>query len=367
MSEKHGGPATHKTPGEIFGFMKNLLPAHIPGDYTPKPIFAGVASDECIRKGVVAFRDFMLLLFDRLAADWRLYAAPNKVAKGAIDYPFLESVKSLLINLGYRGELSEGADSLAVTDVTSLTPIVDVTGKYKTQRMSAPRLIGCLRFLAACGLVFKGVDLASKASGVIDAPLLAASYPNDPAMLTGLKVISIAHMDLGLKKRGNDDVFSRCDYRAIKVEDTDITETLTNFLHPLPEKVRQTALELHRRYADAGLKCEVRNGRQFSYLNKLNIIWSFDASADEGYLLFIRAKNTDQYPDVIERLPLHLQQMIARGFGCDRKLRGEPCQRGCRGFRIPMDDALPEICEDIKTWLDSEASCLRTDKKPVAV
>jgi hypothetical protein len=72
--------------------------------------------------------------------------------------------------------------------------------------------------------------------------------------------------------------------------------------------------------------------------------------------LVIRPKKTDKYADVIKGFPLSLQKIIAKGYGCDRKLRNERCQHGCQGIRIPLDDSILAISGDIETWLDSEVS-----------
>ena len=73
-----------------------------------------------------------------------------------------------------------------------------------------------------------------------------------------------------------------------------------------------------------------------------------------GYCIFVRTKKTDKYSDVIEKFPLYLQEKIAQGYGCDRKLRNERCQGGCQGIRIPLDDSLIEMKQDIEIWLDNE-------------
>ena len=62
----------------------------------------------------------------------------------------------------------------------------------------------------------------------------------------------------------------------------------------------------------------------------------------------------DKYKDVIEKFSPSLQKIIGKGYGCNRKLRNERCQGGCQGIRVPFDDSILNICEDIETWLDRE-------------
>lgn len=80
-----------------------------------KPMFENVASEENIRNGVIAFRDFLYVFCDRLISDGHLYAKPQKT-KNPTDYPFLHNVNHLLIGIGYHGKLAENGDSLLITE-----------------------------------------------------------------------------------------------------------------------------------------------------------------------------------------------------------------------------------------------------------
>ena len=75
-----------------------------------------------------------------------------------------------------------------------------------------------------------------------------------------------------------------------------------------------------------------------------------------GYSLFVRAKKTDKHADTIKDFPLSLQEQIAEGYGCYRKMGRERCQGDCQGIRIPIDDEILNISKSIETWLDDETS-----------
>lgn len=375
MSTYHG-PVTQKSISEIAKYLKNLIPANIPETYALKPMFENVASEEDIRNGVVAYRDFLYLFCDRLISDGHLYFKLKKNPKNATDYPFLYSITDLLADIGYHSKLAESGDSLLITEIPSFTASIDEKGNKKKPKNPVSKLIGCLRFLALCGFVFTGIDLEEKTVNISEGQLLEVSYPNAPTLLTGLKAMSIADIELRVKRYKNDnnhDNLLRCDYRLIKAKDTDVLDVLNDFLHPLPEKVQKFALELHRHYIDMGMTCAtiistfevhfaysyVKNSRRvLSSRDVYQIrIWEFALSTRYGYCLVVRAKKTDKYPDVIEKLPLLLQKKIAKGYGCDRKLRNEPCQSGCQGIRLPLDDSILNISKDIETWLDKELLC----------
>jgi len=57
---------TLKPISDVAGYLKNLIPASIPEAYAIKPRLESVAGEERIRSGIVAFRDFLYLLCDRL-------------------------------------------------------------------------------------------------------------------------------------------------------------------------------------------------------------------------------------------------------------------------------------------------------------
>ena len=363
MSTDHGEIVTQKPINEYAKYIKNLIPANIPEIYALKPMFENVASEENIRNGVIAFRDFLYLFCDRLIADGHLYAKPQKT-KNPDDYPFLNNINHLLIDIGYHSKLAESGGSLLITEIPSFTA--------PKPKIPVSKQIECLRFLALCGFVFIGIDLEAKTLNNSEVQLIEVSYPNNPILLTGLKALSIASKELWVRFYNNADNLLRCDYRVMKAEDTDVLDVLKDFLHPLPEKFQKFALELHQRYIDMGMTCVTLNDNaiHFAYsyiknskraLSTRDIyqmrVWEFYLSMKYGYCIFVRAKKADKYADVIEKFPLCLQEKIAKGYGCDRKLRNERCQGGCQGIRIPLDDSILEIKRDIEIWLDNEASC----------
>jgi len=98
---------------EVVAFHKNLIPAVIPAFYPLKPDFKGIADDDGVRSGVAAFRDFLLLLSDRLTTDGHMFARPPKKPTSVSDYPFLHHLTEFLGEIGYYGVLrSDGVLTL---------------------------------------------------------------------------------------------------------------------------------------------------------------------------------------------------------------------------------------------------------------
>jgi len=376
MSAHHDGATALKPIGEVARFQKNLVPADIPKAYALKPMFKNIASEENIRNGVVAFRDFLYLFFDRLISDGHLYAKPPKKPSGMADYPFMHNITNLLVDIGYHGRLAEGRDSLSIAEIPTCAASVDGNGKRKPPKIPASNLFECLRFLTLCGFAFNGVDLKAKTFAASQAQPLEVLYPNNPILLTGLKALSIAEMELRTTRRyWNDNNLLRCDYRPMKAEDTDMLDVLKDFLHPLPAKIQKFAIKLHQRYVDMGMTCtmSILGDVNFSYAHINNNrkallprdayalrVWEFSYSMKNGYCIFVRAKRTDKHADVIAKFHSTLREKVARGYGCDRKLRDERCQGGCQGIRLPLDGSILDISKDIETWLDIEAAGKRS-------
>lgn len=375
MSTHHGGPVILKPIDEIAKYIKKLIPANIPENYSINPMFKDIANEKSIREGIIAYRNFLYLFCDHLNSDGHLYFSLKKKPVNETDYPFLYEITDLLSNIGYHSKLSDNNNSLLVTELPSFIAVIDDNGNKIKPKNSGTKLIKCLRFLEFCGFVFNGIDLKEKKVNISDLEFLEVSYPKNPILLTGLKIMSIADIELRKKRYKHDfnhDNLLICDYRLIKTEDTDVIDILKDFLYPLPEKVREMSLNLHRHCIDMGMVCvpiisifEVHFA--YSYIKnknrKLSVkdiyqmrMWEFALSVRHDYCLVVRSKKTDKYLDVIEKFPSVLQKKIEKGYGCDRKLYNEPCQRGCQGFRFSLDDSILNIGDSIEVWLDNEFS-----------
>jgi len=370
MSTQHGGVVNLKPISEVAKFLKSLIPVNIPETYAIKPMFEKNAKAEDIRDGVKAFRDFLFLLCDNLILHGPLYAKPPKNPKSIDDYPFLHYLTNLLVDIGYYGIPAKSGGSLLITEMPLFAASTDEKGKKRGPKIPATSQIECLRFLTLCGFVFTSINLEAKKLEISKTIMLEISYPDNSIMLTGLKAMSIADMELRDTRRyWNDNNLLRCDYRLIKAEETDMLDVLKDILHPLPEKIQSFALTLHQHHMNMGLTSAISIRGDvhiaYSYIKKSprvlssqdiysKRIWGFSISLKDGYCIVVRAKKTAKYTDVIEKFPSHLREKIARGYGCDRKLNNERCQGGCQGIRIPLDDSFLDISRDIEIWLDKE-------------
>lgn len=134
-------------------YIKNIIPADIPEAYPLKSMFKSVSSEERIRHGVLAFRDFLCLVCDNLITDGNLYDKPPKKANNdvshpslPVSYPFLNNVKSILFNIGYQGALTDNGTSILLSDLPSLTSAISADGGKMKAKISVPKVIEGLKF-----------------------------------------------------------------------------------------------------------------------------------------------------------------------------------------------------------------------------
>lgn len=347
--------------------LKNVITQEIPEIYAINPMFENISSEEEIREGVLAFRNFLYQLCDVLLVEGDSYDNHKKNAHAFDDrvtisvyFPFLHNVKCLLLNIGFHGVLTKSAGSLTVSNNIFNTKI------------PVSKSIECLRFLTDCGIVIDGIDLNEKITDLSKVERINISYPDNPAMLTGLKVMAIAEIELDKivnKLEGNklstisycrfSDILLRCDYRVLKNNKTDnVISILKDTMNPLSANVQDFILQLHQRYLDKGLKCNVEIKDlwiKIKYSYKSKEIWGINVSLNNGYQINIKAKNTHKYADTIEKFPSFIREMIEKGYGCGIK-RGisDHCNGGCQGFRFSLDDSIIDIRSAIETWLDTE-------------
>ncbi|MCL2577297.1 MAG: hypothetical protein FWE27_04520 [Defluviitaleaceae bacterium] len=357
---------TQRPLSDMAKYLKSSVPVNIPAAYSLKSMFTNISSEEEIRNGVLAFRDFLCQLFDRFIEDGSQYekqkkenAALEKHPNLLDGYPFIYYVKSVLINIGYHGNLTERRDLMTLSDWKLLTEAISSDGYPTKTKISASKVMECLRFLTLCGIHFDGIDLDIEKPNKSNVKPINITYPDDSAILTGLKVMATAQRELHIK--GKEDTFLRCDYRVLSNEEQDIIDTLRDYIYPLPAETQEFLLKLHRHYLSIGLNCQIKISTldvMFSYMYKSDVLWEYSSSFNSGYRIFFKAKNIHKYYDVISQYPLPLQAIISKGFGCEKKRFGQPCEQGCHGFSIPLNNSFSEISKYVEAWIDKEFSNL---------
>lgn len=338
-----------KTLSDLAEYLKNIMPPAAKEAYAIQPVFKTVANEENIQNGVFAFRGFLNRMFDVLIAEGDAFDTSKKVAHEyenrtglSIYYPFLHNVNIMLINMGYQGVLSETAGVLICGNTIF------------NEKLSVSKNLECLRFLTDCGICIDGIDLNSKKQDLSCIKGMNITYPDDPSVLTGMKVLAISEKDH--RTLVNQDVLLRCDYRALR-DKFDAISIVQDTIMPLSPDVQDFVLGLHRRYLDKGITCivEVKGFHIYiKYCYRRKDVWGVNASLSNGYHINVKPINTHQYTDAIKTFHPALQELIAKGYGCGRKSEIGHCNGGCRGITIPLDHSILNMKDDIVEWFDQE-------------
>lgn len=361
-----------KTLGDLAIHMKELIPSNIPETYEIKPMFSEISKEEEVRKGVLAFREFLLSMYDSIIADDDLCNVSKKGKDRfsdettiTVEFPFLNNIKSILMNIVEYGVLSESGKSILIDSWEKIS-LKRSYNKNSTTKISTPQMIKGMRFLEKCGIRFSGIDLSVKKPDVSEIEALEIKHPDNPSMIIGWRVLGIAQNELSSRK--NDEVLLRCDYRMVKEDATEVESVLREFTNPLSESLKDLVFELHKHYLDIGMKCHEELSSMCThiiYLYKGKAICRFSKSFHNGYRMIFKTKNTSKYPHVIESFSEELREKIAKGYGCDRKngTGHGNCQRGCEGFRFSLDESLLDIKNELEMWMDSEVESMQRKKK----
>lgn len=302
-----------KTLADMAKHIKSIILPEALEAYAINPLFEDIANDKNIHLGVFAFRTFLHQLCDVLIIDSNLYdytknkADEHKSAAYA-NFPFLNNVKKLLLDIGVHGELTDNHQILIYgNDIFS-------------NKLSTTKNLDCLQLLTDSGMHFDGIDLSVKRQKLSELETIKVSFPDNPTVLLGLKVMAIAEEKL--KEHRFHNVLMRCDYRVIKAEKTDVVFVLKDIIKPLSTDVQDFVLQLHQLHLDNGLNCEARiwdSWIKIKYSRGKREIWGINTSVNRGFQISVKAANTEKYADEIEKFPLALKKMIAQGYGCGRK------------------------------------------------
>lgn len=345
-----------KTLQDVARYLKETLVPESNEAYALNPVYTEVFPEENIREGVLALREFLCRLYDVLAVQGSKYDTSKKMIHEyenrtglSVYYPFLHNLNIILRNIGYLGVPDENTQTLICSN------------SILNERISVSKNMECLRFLTGCGFCFGGVDVNDKKQKLSDITTIHVTYPDNPAMLIGLKVMAIAETEHSTLV--NQDVLFRCDYRALKKDETDIVDIVQDTIKPLCTEIKDFILRLHHRYLDKGITCSVEIKGFHIYIKyccKRKDVWGLNVSLNNGYHINVKPIKTDEYADTIKAFHPVLQELIAKGYGCGRKREIGHCDGGCRGIPIALDDSVLDMQDDIFTWLDQELSYRKT-------
>ncbi|MCL2363832.1 MAG: hypothetical protein FWC71_04115 [Defluviitaleaceae bacterium] len=348
---------------EMAAYLQKLLPPSIPANYEIAAMFTEELKENEIRSGVPAFRDFLYLLYARVVEEGDAFVPPPSNEKAGKDshhadypaaYKFMRNLMIVLSNLGLLGTFNGTRDALHLKNDDCFT----FSNRLSYVKMPNKRKMQCLQLLMDCGVQIEGLDLQSKTPATRTP--LTITYPRDPKMLAGLKVMTLAQDKVGTKYQ--DEILHRCDYTALANKKPDPLAMLQTLLSAAPAEARDFMLALHQSYVAHGFKCNTYIGysTRYEYFCRSKELWRFNMTSNKGAFITIKAANTDKYPKLVQQLPMHLQECVTTGYGCGKKMGlTDHCDSGCRGYFIPLDASIAEVGGVVRAWIEAEVACIR--------
>lgn len=98
-----------KTLQDLAKYLKEIVVPETDEAYAINPIYANVSDEGNIREGVIAFREFLIRLYDVLYTQEEVFDSSKKVAHEyenrttlSVYYPYLHNVRTILMNIGYH-------------------------------------------------------------------------------------------------------------------------------------------------------------------------------------------------------------------------------------------------------------------------
>ncbi|MCL2409864.1 MAG: hypothetical protein FWC96_09715, partial [Oscillospiraceae bacterium] len=170
---------SRKDLADVCNYSKALVIPSIPDDFVVAERFRHGLTDDEIRKGIAAFREFLYAFFEKLA--------------GGKDQPEIIYFALTLFTLGFHGRLeTEPEKRLTVRGEDMLTVICPVTERYHSLiRMSGEQKLKIFRLLSDLGLQFNGAGFSEEVDFSKTGKFYITSDKNE-FFAVGLKLIAAA-------------------------------------------------------------------------------------------------------------------------------------------------------------------------------
>jgi hypothetical protein len=161
----------------VSNYFKALVVPQMPDDFTVAEKFRHGLTDDELRKGMSAFRDFLYEMYNRIAArkdeidvksgsKYDPYGTPGDRGTASIKecFPVFNDLTIILISLGFHGRLAiEPKKKLVIHGEDMQIIICPITEKYTSLiRMRGERKLEMFNLLSEAGLHFNGADFSEE-------------------------------------------------------------------------------------------------------------------------------------------------------------------------------------------------------------
>lgn len=349
--------------GDMARFLQYLIPSDIPSDYPIEKGYLNWGDLSKTKEAIVAFRDYLVKMCDCINSDEELSKTQKKGKEKyydettlSVEFPFLNNIRSILMNIGISGELTSSS-TIFVKDWATLS-LKRSLNKSSTTKLSNAQTKKTLQFLERTGFDFAGIDVQKKK---IDTSVqnIEISYPGNDLVMLGLKMLGLAQDEHA--SRDVDDILLRCCYYVLNNRKIDSEIVLKDYTKGLSTSVSDFVFALHKAFIELGMTCNVElrmMNYHFIYFYKRRMICRFSVSVHQGFRMVVKPKKTEKYEDLIRSFPKELRKKILLGYGCNKKSGSGHgnCQNGCAGIAFPLNKNISRYTTEIKKWIQAECN-----------
>ena len=322
----------------ICDYMKKLVIPYTPDDFVVAAPFRHGLTDKELRKGIEAFREFLIDFYNYLAENkekidvktgyrYDINGAWNGTGSINGAFPIFCDMSHILVNFGMNGRLEADGKTLRVYYGDLSNVICERSHKYMAlEKKSKERKLELIHILSVLGLRFDGKDFSTGVSFPKAEDFAITSEKNELFAL-GLKLISEAAVNTKYQYylvNMLQGAFLRCDfYPLANIKPKKHIVNIKEFLNPQPPEIKEWVMDIDHLLTSHG--CSLSN----------NIA---------GY---------DCELTYIKRGMKNLKGMVCRFF---MSIRGVYIMPGMNHFeypnKIPLDN--PNNRELMKKWIEME-------------
>ena len=341
----------------VSNYFKTLVIPQMPDGFVVAEPFRHGLSDDELKKGMEAFRDFLYAMFDKIIEDSE--KIDTKKARGydprgtvgdrgtasvKEHFPVFNDLTIILLTLGYHGKLVTEHEKKLVIFGGDMQNVIDpITEKYKSFiQMSAERKLEMFNLLSEIGLRFEGADFSREVDFSEHTAFEVSRVEND-YFPVGLKLIAqsmINNKDYYKLENLFGSVLRRGDFYSLaNVKPKKVIQKISEYANAQPPEIKEWVINIDKLLTQNGCKAVqgMGGGSPFTYTKRSGSITYGMVCIIEmgiaGAFVIPGVNHLENSDSICNVLPDNLAALIKSGED-NAKFNPEHCHRrsGNMGF-----------------------------------
>lgn len=233
---------------DICNHLKAAVIPHIPDDFHIAEAFRLGLSDEELKAGIMAFRNFLYDLYDALASNKDRIDVTTGKQYGTFPkrFPIIEDMGTLLFSLGFHGRLETVPKNELIVYGSDLLKVSEMQKYRHLNKMSKKRKLELLDVLSDLGFYFEDADFSNNVD-FSSIGTFYVQYENDDLMLTGLKLMALAQTNVKTKYDRYSMIIMRGDfYPLANPEPKPPIVNIAEYANTQPPEIKEWVIDLDK-------------------------------------------------------------------------------------------------------------------------